>query len=100
MQMIAFVVNGLIDLYVLVLVVTAVGSLLVAFNVINRHNRFVDAVLQICHNLTEPALRPLRSVIPSVGGIDLSFIVLFFAVRAVQIGLNAYVFGPAIARGL
>ena len=67
-----------IDLYMWVLITSAVMSWLVAFGVINTSNQIVHMVGDTVYRLTEPVLRPLRAVIPSVGGLDLSFIVLYF----------------------
>ena len=100
MQAIAYVVNALIDLYILVLIVSIIASWLVAFGIVNPHNQFVGAILRTCHALTEPLLRPIRKVLPNLGGIDISPIFVFLGLRALQIALNQYVFGPAIARGL
>ena len=73
-----------ITLYIWVLITSAIMSWLVAFGVINTSNQIVRTVGDAVYRLTEPALRPLRSVIPSVGGIDLSFIVLYFLLIFVQ----------------
>jgi len=66
-----------IDLYMWVLITSAIMSWLVAFGVINTSNQIVRTVGDTVYRLTEPVLRPLRAVIPSVGGLDLSFIVLY-----------------------
>ncbi|MBB5519403.1 YggT family protein [Amphiplicatus metriothermophilus] len=100
MAVIAYLFNALIQLYIIVIIVTVILSWLLAFNVVNRHNRFVDAVWRTCLALTEPALRPIRNFLPSLGGIDLSPIILLIAVNALQIGVNRYVFAPLLARGL
>ncbi len=100
MAVIAYIVNALIDLYIIVLIVTIIGSWLVAFGVVNRHNRVVDAILRTCDALTEPLLRPIRNALPSLGGIDISPIFVFIGLRALQVGLNRYVFAPAMAQGL
>lgn len=99
MAVIAFIVNSVIQLYIMVLFVTVIASWLVAFGVVNRHNQFVDAVLRFCHAVTEPLLRPVRNMLPSLGGIDLAPIVVFIGLWALQVGLNSYVFTPAISRG-
>ena len=100
MAAIAYIVNTLIDLYIIVLIVTIVASWLVAFGIVNPHNRVVEAILRTCHGLTEPVLRPIRNLLPNLGGIDISPIFVFIGLRALQVALNAYVFGPAVARGL
>lgn len=100
MAAIAYIVNALIDLYIIVLIVTIIASWLVAFGVVNRNNQVVDAILRTCYALTEPLLRPVRNLLPSLGGIDISPIFVFIGLRALQVALNTYIFGPAMARGL
>lgn len=99
MAMIAYIVNQLINLYILVLIITVISSWLVAFGIINRHNNIVGAILRFCYAVTEPVLRPIRNIMPNLGGIDLSPILAFIGLRAIQLGLNHYVFGPAIRSG-
>lgn len=99
MQVIAYLINQIIDLYIIVLIVTIIMSWLIGFGVINRYNSVVEAILRITTALTEPVLKPIRNVLPSFGGLDLSPIVVFLGLRAIQVFLSAYVFGPAIARG-
>ncbi|MGF1543157.1 MAG: YggT family protein [Parvularculaceae bacterium] len=100
MVMIAYVVNSVLQLYTLVIFVTVVMSWLISFNVINRHNGVVDAIWRACVALTEPLLRPIRNMLPNLGGLDVSPIVLLIAIGAARAGLNAYVFAPSIGAGL
>ncbi len=65
-----------IDLYIWVIIASAILSWLVAFNVVNTSNRFVLAIADMLYRLTEPALRPIRSVLPNLGGIDISPVIL------------------------
>jgi YggT family protein len=65
-----------IDLYIWVIIASAILSWLVAFNVVNTQNRFVYMLADGLHRLTEPALRPIRRVVPDLGGIDISPIIL------------------------
>lgn len=65
-----------IDLYIWAIIISAILSWLVAFNVVNTSNRFVYMVGDFLYRVTEPALRPIRKVLPIMGGIDLSPIVL------------------------
>ncbi|MEX0840197.1 MAG: YggT family protein [Parvibaculum sp.] len=65
-----------ITIYVWIIVVGVVLSWLVAFNVVNTHNRFVFTVVDTINRLTEPALRPIRNLLPNLGGIDISPIIL------------------------
>ncbi len=65
-----------IQIYVWLLILQAILSWLVAFDVINTRNRFVYQVGNFLYRITEPLLRPIRSVIPNLGGIDISPMVL------------------------
>ena len=65
-----------IDLYIWMVIIGAILSWLVAFNVINTSNQFVYTVLDFLYRITEPALRPIRRFIPNFGGIDISPVVL------------------------
>ena len=94
MIVISYIFNAAIQLYILVVFVTVILSWLVGFNVINRHNQVVDAVWRTCLNLTEPALRPIRSMLPNLGGLDISPIVLLIGLNALQLGVNAYILRP------
>lgn len=68
--------STVVTLYIWALILSAVLSWLVAFNVINTRNRFVFTVGDFLNRVTEPALRPIRRFLPNLGGIDLSPIVL------------------------
>jgi len=65
-----------IDLYIWVVIASAILSWLIAFNVVNTQNRFVYSVADMLYRLTEPALRPIRGIIPNLGGIDISPVIL------------------------
>ena len=69
-------VDMVIELYIWAVILSAVLSWLVAFNVINTRNRFVYSVGAFLYRITEPALRPIRSFMPNLGGIDISPVVL------------------------
>ena len=73
-------VYAVLDFYMWVIIVGAVLSWLVAFNVINTQNRFVRAVGDFLYRLTEPVLRPIRRILPPFGGLDLSPLVLIFLI--------------------
>jgi len=65
-----------IDLYIWVVIASAILSWLVAFNVVNTNNRVVLVIGDTLYRLTEPALRPIRSIVPNLGGIDISPVIL------------------------
>ena len=76
MKSILILFDNVISLYIWVLIINAIISWLVAFNVLNTSNRFVYSVLEISYKLTEPPLSFIRKYIPSIGSIDISPIIL------------------------
>src|SRR5271154_7158926 len=87
------VINFVIDLFKWVLIASIVMSWLVAFNVVNTRNRAVYMISDMLYRITEPALRPLRRVIPNMGAVDLSPIALFLILWLIQMYLNVIVPG-------
>ena len=73
-----------IDLYVWIVVIGVILSWLTAYNVVNTSNRFVYTVSDLIHRITEPALRPIRNIMPVLGGFDLSPIALILGLMLVQ----------------
>ncbi len=65
-----------IDLYIWVVIASAILSWLIAFNVVNTSNRFVYTLADMLYRITEPALRPIRNILPNLGGIDISPVIL------------------------
>ena len=77
-------ISTVITLYIWALIISAVLSWLVAFNVINTQNKVVYMVGDFLYRITEPALRPIRRFIPLLGGIDISPVVLILALIFVR----------------
>ena len=73
-----------IDLYIWVVIIGAVFSWLIAFNVVNTSNRFVYSVGEMLYRVTEPALRPIRRFLPNLGGIDISPVILILALLFIR----------------
>jgi YggT family protein len=78
------VVNLILNFYVWALIISAILSWLVAFNIINTNNRFVQTVGDFLYRITEPVLRPIRRIVPPVGGFDLSPLVLILIIYFIQ----------------
>tara|TARA_B100000470_G_scaffold124393_1_gene96148 strand:- start:308 stop:592 length:285 start_codon:yes stop_codon:yes gene_type:complete len=76
--------DRVIYLYVWVLIINAVLSWLVAFNVLNTQNRFVFSVLEITYKLTDPPLNYIRRFLPNLGSIDISPIALILLIYFVR----------------
>ena len=77
-------INDILNIYIYILVATAVMSWLVSFQVINLRNSFAYNVNRTLYQLTEPALRPLRRILPPLGSLDISFFVLMFGIFGIQ----------------
>lgn len=69
-------ISQIIEIYIWVIIVSAVLSWLIAFDVVNPRNRFVYMLADVVNSLTEPAYQRIRRLLPDLGGIDLSPIVL------------------------
>lgn len=85
MRALFWLLDTAINLYVWALVIAAVLSLLLAFNVLDTRNRFVWAVSDFFYRVTEPVLRPIRKRMPNLGGVDLSPLVLILLLSALRI---------------
>lgn len=70
------IVQALIQLFIWAVIISAVMSWLVAFNVINLRNAFVYNVARFLDAVTQPVLRPVQRVIPPLGGMDISPIIV------------------------
>jgi YggT family protein len=84
------VLNELLEIYKWVVIVWVVLSWLISFNVVNTRNRFVYVVSDVLYRVTEPALRPIRRILPNVGGLDLSPLALFFIIYLIQLYVIVY----------
>ena len=86
-------IHTVITIYIYLLIGQAVLSWLVAFGIVNRHNRVVAMVGDFLWRITEPLLRPIRRILPDLGGIDISPVVLILLLWFIDSELqNFYVY--------
>jgi len=76
MKSIFILLDSIITIYLWIIIVNAVLSWLVAFNILNTQNRFVFAVLDATYKMTDPVLNKIRRFIPTFGSIDISPVIL------------------------
>jgi len=84
MNAIILLIERIIDLYVWVLIINVMFSWLVAFNVLNTQNRFVNMVLEVTYKLTDPPLNYIRKFIPNLGSIDISPVILILVLMFIK----------------
>ena len=77
-------VSYLLTLYVYILIAAAVMSWLIAFNIVNPHNQVVRMIGQFLYAITEPVLRPIRNMLPNLGGIDISPVIVILIIILIQ----------------
>ena len=92
---IIWLVNSIIGLMILFIVISAILSWLVAFDVINLRNQFVYNVARFLDAVTRPVLAPFQKIVPNLGGVDISPVLAILVIS----GIQRYLL-PAVANGL
>ncbi|MGY3584411.1 YggT family protein [Bradyrhizobium sp. USDA 4341] len=92
MKPIVFILIQVINLYMYLLIASAILSWLIAFSVVNTRNQFVSAIAEFLYRITEPVLGPIRRRLPNLGGLDISPIIAFFVLWLIQLYLAEYVY--------
>lgn len=90
-------VQTVIGLYIWLFIINAIISWLSAFNVINTRNRVVYMLMDVSYRLTEPVLRPIRNILPDLGGIDISPVVAILLLGAVSRLIGRYAYSLALS---
>jgi YggT family protein len=89
------VIQIVLQLYVYLLIASVILSWLIAFNVVNTRNQLVASIGEFLYRITEPVLAPIRSVLPNLGGLDLSplvlLLIIYFINRIIDINIMPYV---------
>jgi YggT family protein len=93
MDAVVWLINTVINLFIFVLIVQVIMSWLIAFNVVNTRNRFVYMVADVAYKITEPVLRPIRRIMPNLGGIDLSPVVVIILLGFIQRLIPSLIYG-------
>ena len=95
MKSIFILLDSIITIYLWIIIINAMLSWLVAFNILNTQNRFVFSVLDATYKLTDPALNKIRRFIPTFGSIDISPIVLILSLMFLR-NLIFEIFAPSL----
>jgi YggT family protein len=81
----------LLQLYLWIIIITALMSWLISFNVVNFRNDLVRTIWDTLNRLTEPVLRPIRERLPNMGGVDISPIVVILLIWLISREIEEYV---------
>ena len=95
MKSIFILLDNLITIYLWIIIINAILSWLVAFNILNTQNRFVFAVLDATYKMTDPVLNRIRRFIPTFGSIDISPVILILILMFLR-NLIFEVFAPSL----
>ena len=95
MKSIFILLDSIITIYLWIIIINAILSWLVAFNILNTQNRFVFSVLDATYKLTDPVLNKIRRFIPTFGSIDISPIILILILMFLR-NLIFEVFAPSL----
>ena len=90
MKAIYLLVYELLNIYKYIVIVNVIISWLVAFNVLNTHNRFVYSILELSYKLTEPMLNKIRRFLPNLGTLDISPVILLVLIWFIQTCMYLY----------
>ena len=95
MKSIFILLDNIITIYLWIIIINAILSWLVAFNVLNTQNRFVFSVLNMTYKLTDPALNKIRRFIPTFGSIDISPVILILFLMFLR-NIIVEIFAPGL----
>ena len=95
MKSIFVLLDSVITIYIWIVIINAILSWLVAFNILNTQNRFVFSVLDATYKLTDPALNKIRRFLPTFGSIDLSPVVLMLFLMFIR-NIVFEIFAPGL----
>ena len=91
-----FIIDAILGLLIWAIIINAILSWLVAFDVINLRNRFAYSIAHFLDAVTRPMLRPFQRFIPPLGGVDVTPIIAIILIQAARSYLIPWIFGPII----
>ena len=91
MKSVLILIDSVVSIYIWILIINAILSWLVAFNVLNTSNRFVYLILDFTYKMTEPILMRIRRFLPNLGAFDISPIVLLLLIWFIEMCMKLYI---------
>ena len=92
MSAVFWLIDTVIDIYIWLLIAQAILSWLLAFGVVNRWNRGVAVIADFLYRVTEPLLRPIRNIMPNLGGLDISPIIVILIIMLIERVITYYIY--------
>ena len=89
-QVLLWLFDTIVGFYIIVVIVAVVVSWLVAFGMLNTYNRFARSLIRALDALTEPVFRQIRRIIPPLGGLDLSPLIVILVLQALRMLVDSY----------
>jgi YggT family protein len=87
-----YLIETIIELAIWIVIASAIMSWLVAFGVVNTRNQFIRMVVDFLYRISEPMLRPIRRMVPNLGGVDISPVILLLGLYAFREALRYYLY--------
>ena len=91
MRALFLVIDLALEIYIWIVIAAAIFSWLVAFHVVNTRNQVVGMIGEFLYRITEPVLRPIRNLLPNLGGIDVSPVVLLLIIIFIRYVIQLYI---------
>ena len=88
MNAIFYLINSIIDLLFFIVIVQVIMSWLIAFNIINTYNPFISQIIYFLDRITYPLLAPIKRILPDLGPIDISPVILLIFLKVIQVYIN------------
>ena len=92
MRPILEVILFLLNFYMYVVIAAVIVSWLIAFNVINTRNQIVAMIVDFLYRITEPVFRPIRALMPNLGGIDFSPLIVLLIIYVIERSIQLYIY--------
>ena len=86
-----YLILQILKLYSYVVIANVIISWLIAFNILNTHNRFVYSILELTYKLTDPFLNRIRRFLPNLGSLDISPIILLLLIWFIEMCMKLYI---------
>ena len=91
MKSIFILLDSIITIYLWIIIINAILSWLVAFNILNTQNRFVYSILELTYKLTDPILNKIRRFLPNLGTLDISPVILLLLIWFIEMCMKLYI---------